>query len=418
MKTTTTLTLTTTLILIILVCGCLHTTPDTKTGEPGEIGETKKITWYAAMLDGEWELYKPIVSEFTNRTGIAVEVELYGGKWDELSEKLKNEVESGKGTADVVTIDDFAVTKNREYVYDLTGDVEAWNEWDALYDAKKQSGVFDGRIYFIPWRADCLTMYVNIEKLKEHNLKPPETIDELIDTARVLHEKEGTGRVGLKAKKYEGLTCEIAVFINAYGGDYMTFNSESNVRAFESLRKLSNYLHPESKNYDEGSIPDAISGEDIYINFNWPYQLSVLEKNNMSEKIKAFPTPRGPVSRGTTTGGGFLAVSAASQNKAEAWEFIKFISSKRGQGMQLQTTGWLPVRDDAWDYLKEVEPAKYTNLMPYRETLRYGLTRPPVIEYPKLTELWQDAFREIVWENKTVNETLDKYQIIWESKRE
>jgi len=403
------------LILIIAVCGCEHTTQDTKTDGTGE---TKKITWYAAMLDDEWELYKPIVGEFTNRTGIAVEVELYGGKWDELSEKLKNEVESGKGTADIVTIDDFAVMKNREYVYDLTSEVEAWNEWDALYDAKKESGVFDERIYFIPWRADCLTMYVNTEKLKEYNLNPPETIDELIDTARVLHEKEGIGRVGMKAKKYEGLTCEIAVFIKAYGGNYMTFNSESNARAFESLQKLGNYLHPESKNYDEGNIPDAISGEEIYINFNWPYQVSVLEKNNMSWKIKAFPTPKGPVSRGTTTGGGFLAVSAASQNKEDAWEFIKFISSKRGQGMQLETTGWLPVRDDAWDYLKEVDPAKYTKLMPYRETLRHVLTRPPINEYQTLTGLWQDAFREIVWENKTVNETLDKYQVIWESKRE
>jgi len=73
---------------------------------------------------------------------------------------------------------------------------------------------------------------------------------------------------------------------------------------------------------------------------------------------------------------------------------------------------------DAWDYLKEVDPAKYTKLMPYRETLRHVLTRPPIPEYPELTELWQDAFREIVWENKTVNETLDKYQVIWESKRE
>ena len=397
-------------ILTIVVGGCLHTAPDT------EINGTKKITWYAAMLDDEWELYKPIVDEFTKETGIEVEVKLYGGEWDELSEKLKSEVESGNGTADVVTIDDFAVTKNKDYVYDLTAQAEAWNEWEALYDAKKRSCVFNERFFFIPWRADCLTMYVNTEKLMEHGLNPPETMDELSETAKTIHEKEGAGRVGMKAKKYEGLTCEIAIFINAYGGNYMNFNSESNVKAFESLQELSNYLHPKSRTWDEESIPDAISGEEIYINFNWPYQVAILEKNGMSEKIKAFPTPKGPVGRGTTTGGGFLAVSKESQNKDAAWEFIKFIASKRGQGMQLQTTGWLPIRDDAWDYLKEVDPAKYTNLMPYRETLRYGLTRPPVPEYPELTKLWQDAFWEIVWEEKPVNDTLNKYQSIWESK--
>ena len=42
MKTTTI-----SLILIIAACGCLHTTQDTKTDETGE---TKKITWYAAMV--------------------------------------------------------------------------------------------------------------------------------------------------------------------------------------------------------------------------------------------------------------------------------------------------------------------------------------------------------------------------------
>jgi len=74
----------------------------------------KKITWYAAMLDDEWELYKPIVDEYTKETGIEVEVKLYGGAWEELSEDLKAEVEAGKGVADVVTIDDSAVITTKE----------------------------------------------------------------------------------------------------------------------------------------------------------------------------------------------------------------------------------------------------------------------------------------------------------------
>lgn len=375
----------------------------------------KKITWYAAMLDDEWEIYKPLVDEFTKETGIKVEVKLYGGAWGELSENLKTEAEAGKGVADVVTIDDFAVMTNRDYVHDLTEEVEAWGEWDDLYAGKKRWGMFEEQVYFIPWRADALTMYVNTEKLAEHWLEPPETMENLLTVARTLYEREGIGRVGMKAKKYEGLTCEVAIFIKAYGGDYLKFNSEPNVSAFEFLQDLGDYLHPDSKTWDEGTIPDSISGEEIYINFNWPYQVAILEEEGLAGEIKAFPTPVGPIGRGTTVGGGFLAVSKVAPHKDLAWEFVKFLASKRGQGLQLQHIGWLPIRDDAWDHLHEVAPEKYTLLMPYRQTLVYALARPAIANYSELTELWQDAFWEIVWEGENVGATLDRYQTIWES---
>jgi ABC-type glycerol-3-phosphate transport system substrate-binding protein len=220
----------------------------------------------------------------------------------------------------------------------------------------------------------------------------------------------------MKAKKYEGLTCELAVFIKAYGGNYLRFNSTSNVKAFEFLQNLSDYLHPNSNIWNEGTIPGSISTGEIYINFNWPYQVAVLEKKGLAEKIKVFPTPLGPVGRGTVVGGGFLAISKASPNKDLAWEFVKFLASKRGQGLQLHHVGWLPIRDDAWDYLHEIDPGGYMNLMSYRETIRYGLARPAIQNYSELTELWQDAFWEIVWEGKPAS-ILDHYQSIWELKQ-
>lgn len=377
----------------------------------------KRITWYAAMLDDEWELYKPIVDEFTKKTGIKVEAKLYGGAWEELSENLKVEVQAGKGVADVVTMDDFAVTTTRDYVYNLTGKVEAWKEWDDLYTGKKQSGVFEERIYFVPWRADALTMYVNIEKLAEHGLDPPETMEELLTVARALYKREGTGRVGMKAKKYEGLTCELAIFIKAYGGGYLKFNSEPNVKACEFLQHLADYLHPDSKIWDEGTIVDSILRGEIYINFNWPYQAAILKKEGVAGNIKAFPTPLGPIGRGTTAGGGFLAISKAAPHKDLAWELVKFLASKRGQGLQLRHIGWLPIRDDAWHYLHEVDPEKYMILMSYRESLKHMLARPAIANYSELTELWQAAFWEIVWEGKPVRTTLDRYQAIYESKQ-
>ena len=383
---------------------------------PKTTDTVRKVVWYAAMLEEEWELYKPIIDEFTGATGIEVEVKLYGQDWDKLLEDLSNEVNKGEGIADIVTIDDFLVSQASDYVENLTEEVEEWGEWDELYYGKKSVGMLEGQIFYLPWRADCLTMFINIEKLGEHGLDPPATMEELLTISEALFEVEGTPKIGMKAKKYEGLTTEIAIFIKAYGGDYLTLNTPQNKEAFEFLQDLSGYLHPDSKTWDEGNIPDAIINEEIYINFNWPYQVSLIANEGLDEKIIAYPNPLGTSGRGTTMGGGFLGISNAAPHKGDALTFLMFLVSKKGQGLQLDHLGWLPVRDDAWNYLEVINPARYTDLFAYRTTLKFGLARPAIDKYPELTTLWQDAFWEIVWEGNPVEETLNKYQDIWETK--
>ncbi len=71
------------------------------------------VVWYPAMLAEEWELYQPIVDEFTGKTRTQVQVEPYGGDWDGLMEDLSSEVDSGEGVADLVKVDGFMVPQAR-----------------------------------------------------------------------------------------------------------------------------------------------------------------------------------------------------------------------------------------------------------------------------------------------------------------
>lgn len=402
--------MTLTLLLIGMLDVTFNVTPMITSASP------TKIVWYAATLESEWSYYSPIIEEFTNNTGIDVEVVLVPNWW-ELLQKLIDEVESGMPVADVVTIDDFLLPVAKDYVADLTEYIDVWTEWDQLYEGKREPGVICGRKYFLGWRADCVTMYVNVDKLAEYGLvwTDQNTTDDLLTVAEALYTAEGIGRLGMKAGKYEGLTCEIATFIKAYEGDYLTFNSTANVAAFELLQSLGPYLHPSSNSWDEGTIPDAIAAEEIYIDFNWPYQAVLLQEAGLSDQIRAFPNPLGSVGRGTTVGGGYLAVSKISPNMEAAWELVKFLASKRGQYLQLQHVGWLPIREDAWEELQKADPEMYELLGAYRETAKYILPRPAIPEYSELSHLWQDAFWDIVWNGKLVKATLDDYQALWEA---
>ena len=371
-----------------------------------------KITWYAAILESEYPYYRPIVKEFEETYNIEVDIVFYGGAWAELLDKLKVEVMADYGVADVVTIDDFYLPTAKDYVADLTSYIGTWGEWDQLYAGKRDPGEIGGKKYFIGWRADCLTTYVNIEKFEDNGLtwNDTSTMDDLLAAAEIM-----SGKIGMKAKKYEGLTCEIAIFIKAYGGDYLTFNSTANVEAYTLLKQLGPHLHPSSKTWDEGNIPAEMTLENIYLDFNWPYQADMIETAGMSDVIKIFPTPNGTVGRGTTVGGGYLAISKVSRHKDDAWKFIQFIASKRGQYLQLQHIGWLPIREDAWTELQSKDPDKYDLLSPYGESAKYILPRPAIDEYAQLTSLWQDVFWDIVFDQKDVQTTLDAAQADWET---
>ena len=371
----------------------------------------KKITWYAAMLESEWPYYLPIVREFEETYDIEVEVVFYGGAWAELLDKLKAEVMAGYAVADVVTIDDFYLPTAKDYVADLTSYIDDWGEWDQLYTGKRDPGEIDGKKYFVGWRADCLTTYVNVEKFEEFGItwNDTSTMDDLLAAAQIM-----SGKIGMKANKYEGLTCEIAIFIKAYGGNYLTFNSTANVEAFTLLKQLGPHLHPSSNSWDEGTIPEQMTLENIYLDFNWPYQAGLIETAGMSDVIKIFPTPNGTVGRGTTVGGGYLAISKISNNKDDAWQFIEFLASKRGQYLQLQHIGWLPIREDAWTELQSKDPDKYDLLSPYGESAKYILPRPAVDEYTQLSSLWQDVFWDIVFDQQDVQTILDAAQADWE----
>ncbi len=377
----------------------------------------KEITWYAAMLESEYPYYKPIVEEFEGKYNITVDVVFYGGAWAELLDKLKVEAMAGYGVADVVTIDDFFLPTAKDYVADLTSYIDTWGEWDQLYAGKRDPGEIDNKKYFIGWRADVLTTYVNVEKFEEYGLTwtNTSTFEDLLDAAETLYTDTGTGKIGMKAKKYEGLTCEIAIFIKAYGGSYSVFNSSANVEAFTLLKQLGPYLHPSSSTWDEGNIPAEMTAENIYFDFNWPYQADMIKTAEMSDVIEIFPTPNGTVGRGTTVGGGYLAVSNISQNKDEAWQFIEFLASKRGQYLQLEHIGWLPIRQDAWDELQTRDPDKYDLLSPYGESAKYILPRPAIDDYTDLSSLWQDVFWDIVFDQLDVQTVLDDAQASWEA---
>jgi len=359
-------------------------------------GGEDSVKAYIAILPSEKEEYVKLVKEFEEETGIKVEV--VAQQYADIKRALEAEVSAGRGEADVVEVDVYYLSHVAPFVADLSDEAATLADRETISPELMQAGVFDGRTYFIPHRASWQALVYNSKYVEE----PPDTWEELLAVA-----KEYPGKVGLKGALYEGLTCDILPFIWQAGGNPLDFEDPGSVRAMAFLAQLGPYLNPSSAVYREGTILEAQAKEEIYLHMNWPFVVAELEDKEMfPEPNRCAMLPRGPAGRATVLGGGYLAVSKVAPHREAAWKFIAFLAGARAQKYFAEHLGWFPIREEGWQGLPAEQEELYQG---YADMAPFVKTRPTVPEYERISALWQQAFKEIVFEGQAVEDTMKKY---------
>jgi ABC-type glycerol-3-phosphate transport system substrate-binding protein len=184
-------------------------------------------------------------------------------------------------------------------------------------------------------------------------------------------------------------------------------NDPGCLAAMNFLAAYGKTLNPSARSYKENSILEAQEKEEIYLHFNWPFVVPLLqEKQLLPEPNVVAPLPAGPEGKATVLGGGYLAISAVAPHPQEAARLIAFLTGSEAQRFFVKNLGWMPIRSEAWDVLPEKMREEYHGFI---EMAPYVRPRPPVQYYESLSRLWQQAFRDIVFESKPVKETMDHY---------
>ncbi|MBT9779789.1 extracellular solute-binding protein [Clostridium sp. MCC353] len=356
-----------------------------------------------ALSEEEWAVMrKSVIPEFEKANN--VKVEAVQVEASDVVKKLQAMQGSGKVEIDLIAQD---ANNLSSLVYN--GLVEDLSEYVDLIPAESignlaEAGQFDGRTYFMPYRPNAEINYYNENKFNEYGLKVPANWDELYETAKVLKEKEGIGRVALKIKM-SGDVIELAEFIRSAGGDPLVLNDEGSIEAFTYLQKLWPELSENTIKASFSSTNGFLAKDEVYYAPNWPFGANIIVKDGGKKEIKAYAGFEGPKGLVKTLGGEMLGIPAGSPNKELAVKFIQYLESKEVQETLMRENGWASFRSDAYGEAEEWQKPYFEATL---EALAAAQPLPNVPYWSEAQQAINDAAKEIV-EGKDVKTTLDKY---------
>jgi multiple sugar transport system substrate-binding protein len=294
-------------------------------------------------------------------------------------------------TVDVVWTAEFAA---RGWIVPLTG--KHTLDTGKLLPATVRSATYNGKLYAAPYGSDGGLLYYRKDLVD----KAPTTWDELIGDCRGRTTK-GTitgARPACYAgqfAKYEGLTVNAAEAINATGGSIVgpdgrsaTVDSPKSAAGLDFLVNgfKDGYIPKEALGFQETQSVNAFRSGQLMFMRNWPYAVAVLngKGSEVAGKFGVAPLP-GPSGHGASTLGGHnLGISAYSEHRATALDFLKFIESDKVQRNNLTVGTLAPVLTSM--YSDPELTKKFTYLPDLLKSIETAVPRPITPFYPGVTE--------------------------------
>lgn len=192
------------------------------------------------------------------------------------------------------------------------------------------------KIYGIPWLADSQLMLYR----KDLITRPPDSFDELIDTAKRVHSPAVAGY--LPAGKV-ALNWVFPTFLYGFGGRFFAdppADLRPGLAAPEAIRAaeywagtlIRNYGAPGSTNFEDAEQIATMQQGRAAI---WIHSLGQLtaaldkQKSTVADRVAFAPPPRGPAGRFPQVASHGLMIPVASKKKEAAWEFIKWATSRQ-----------------------------------------------------------------------------------------
>ncbi len=346
------------------------------------------LTIAVALLPSELPVYRSVLADFERGSGLRVVV--VPQQYADIRRALAAEAFAGRGTLDLVELDVYSLVLSAQHVSAFEPD-DLRPDLDALAPGARRAGEVDG-LRFLPHRISWQALVYNHAVLG----KAPATWDELLAVARA-HPK----RIGLKGALYEGLTCDLLPFVWAAGGSGAVLDDAGAITAFRFFAELAPYLAPQSPTFKESTIAEAMARGEIVLHLNWPFVMSLYAGQGLApDPIRSAPLPRGPAGRATVLGGGYIAVPRSAPHRAAAVRLARYLIGAHPQERLHGELGWSSARRDVAVADSTVGLEGFADM---RDDVR---SRPERADYPRLSRLWQQAFRAVVFEGANPTATL------------
>jgi multiple sugar transport system substrate-binding protein len=286
-----------------------------------------------------------------------------------------------------------------------------------IYPALLNAGKYEGKTYSLPVSTNNLQLFYNKDLFEQAGLdpsNPPTTWDELRSMAKqCTNESDGVYGMELFTEPGEGLTWQFQVYLWQAGGDFLNedmtkaaFNSPAGEQALQFWVDLLNTdksapLAPWGE-FGQGKACMAMDG-------SWMVGGMTAEPP-FNFGTAAMPIPTGG-KEATNMGGEQLVVFKTDEAKQQAaFDFITWLTSPDVQTEWDKQTGFAPIRESVatspeyLDYVNTSMPA----LLPFVENQKNAHNRPPVPNYPEISDAFSRELEAALLGQASPQEALTK----------
>lgn len=337
--------------------GASSAVPKTEEGNSGAEGSSaaaasgEAITfWY--MGDSSTGI-QPLIDEFTQETGIAVNVQSI--PWQSLSEKLLTAISSQSGpdvmqtavsrTAELVAAN--AIIDMSEYV----DSIEVFGK-DKFFDASYESLEMDGKYYGVPWIVDVFLPFYRTDIFADAGYQEfPKTQEEFLEACKAITEKTGKYSWEINcANDYNSLFC----YPYQSGSEIITKDRKPVFNGKEFVDAM-NYLNSFFEAGLSSRIVDGVASDvkltngDVASCVGSAYLAQQLSANpDMDGKWAPAVWPKGAATNYSVYAGSNLVIASWNKNEEACVKLVEFLARPENQLKYREQTNALPAGKDAW----------------------------------------------------------------------
>lgn len=307
-------------------------------------------------------------------------------------------------TADCIWFPEFA---SAGWLLDVTNKFNA-DELKEYFNGAVETVSYQGKMYGVPWFVDGGLLYYRKDLLDKYGVQPPKTWDELINSAKMIVEKENDPKLKgflWQAKQAEVLVCDLVEFLGSKGrvldaDGKVVINNEYGKRTAQLMHDLifNEQITPEEVNtFDEEPSRTVFTDGNAVFLRNWTYVWNVAQNPDQSsvvDKVGIVPMPAFADAASASCLGGYQwGISTASKHPEEAIKFVKFLSNYESQKWFAQVLSLTPTRPAVYE---DPDIVKANPFLVSLKNVFVGTTPRPITPvYPEVSLALQSAFSKI-----------------------
>jgi multiple sugar transport system substrate-binding protein len=372
------------------------------------------FSFVAALYTNPTKTYwNDLVADFKKKNPDA-DVDLRVIGWTQLPQQVSTMVTTGQ-TPELLNFNTYASFAADDLL--TRGDEVISSELKGqFYENFYGAGSIDGALYGIPFIASIRNLYYNKEIFERVGIeKPPETWDELVQTAKAIKDETGIPGFGLPMTEFEA-QADFSYFIWGNGGDWQrdgewSFNIPENVEALQFMTDLVNkykVTNPDPTTINRDELQKVFAQGQLGMMNTANFFPTILEQEapDLDWDFGSIPRNEGipEFSLGVED---FLMVFNTAENTEVIGKFLDFFYEKERYIKFLEQEGMLPTTKSVGETMSAQDPmtARFVDQLPKAKF--YPLQDPQLdTVFKDLTRACQQALTG----EKTPKQALDELQ--------